>query len=73
MNFKHRQFQKLQSFFFVNPKPNINNKDIYNLKYLNIKIVIEAPKKNHGIAQISRYQQYINKLYISLGFHLCNQ
>lgn len=47
------------SMFFVDLEPNINNKEIYNEKYLfNAVVKIEPPLKNNDIVQCYRCQQF---------------
>lgn len=44
--------------FFVNIRPNIKNKDVYDIKYLlQCKVQIEAPKKSSTIPQCTNCQQ----------------
>jgi len=59
MNIKHKQTKDPLSLFFVDLESQANNKEIFNLKFLdNTKITIEAPHKNRNIVQCQRCQAY---------------
>jgi hypothetical protein len=59
MNIKHKQTKNPSSLFCVDLEPHANNKEIFNLQFLdNTKITIEAPHKNRNIVQCQRCQTY---------------
>lgn len=58
-NIKHRQTKQPLNIFYIDLKPQSNNKDIYNLKsILNCKVTFEAPKPKREIPQCTSCQQY---------------
>jgi hypothetical protein len=59
LNARSRLTKEPLNLFFVDLEPATNNKDIHNIvKLQNKAIEIEPPRKNKGIAQCMRCQQY---------------
>jgi hypothetical protein len=60
INVQHKTIKKPLSLFFVDSEPAKNNKEIYNIKALQNKIIqIEPPRVNkHNIIHCMRCQQY---------------
>lgn len=59
MNITNRATKTPLNLFFVDLEPANNNKEIFDLKYiLNMKIVVEPPKKSVDIVQCTRCQMY---------------
>lgn len=59
VNIRHRVSKEPLPMFFVDLEPNINNKDIYKLEFLqNTKIRVEAPRIKNSIIQCTRCQDY---------------
>jgi hypothetical protein len=57
LNIRHRVNKYPLSTFYVNLEPKKNNKEIYNLQYLNNrKINVEPPHKKNTIIQCTRCQ-----------------
>jgi hypothetical protein len=59
LNIRHRVNKYPLSMFYVDLEPKDNNKEIYNLQYLNnMKINVEPPNKKNTIIQCTRFQLY---------------
>jgi arsenate reductase-like glutaredoxin family protein len=59
INGRHRITKQPLNIFFVDLEPARNNKDIYNIHMIHNKIItIEPPRKNTGLTQCFRCQQY---------------
>lgn len=59
MNIQHRLTKKPLCLFYIDLEPRENNKAIYELQFIyNTRITIEAPRRNRGIVQCTRCQQY---------------
>ena len=58
-NIRHRVTKLPLSLFYVDLEPKENNKDVYNLQYINnMKITVEPPNKRSTIIQCTRCQSY---------------
>lgn len=58
-NIKHFRTKDPLPMFFVDLKPSINNKDIYNIDImLSQKVIIEPPRAKRNIPQCARCQRY---------------
>lgn len=58
-NIRHRVNKHPLSMFYVDLEPKDNNKEIYNLQYLNnMKINVEPPNRKNTIIQCTRCQLY---------------
>jgi hypothetical protein len=58
-NIKQYRTKQPLSMFFVELKPAPNNKDIFNVEYIQqCKIKLEPPKHKRDIAQCVNYQRY---------------
>lgn len=58
-NVKNNKTKQPLPMFFIDLQPNINNKDIYNIKSLmNCRVEIEPPRPKRTIPQCSNCQQY---------------
>jgi hypothetical protein len=58
-NVRHRQIKEPLNLFFIDLEPAINNKDIYNLRAIQNRIIhFEPPRANTNIPQFTRCQQY---------------
>jgi ribosomal protein S27E len=59
MNIRHRIHKTPLPLFFVDLVPALNNKDIYEIKYIqNMRMSVEPPRKNNSIIQCTRCQSY---------------
>lgn len=59
INGRHRVTKQPLNIFFVDLEPASNNKDIYNINMIQNKtVVIEPPRRNKGLTQCFRCQQY---------------
>lgn len=59
INIRQRTTKTPLPMFFVDLEPAENNKNIYNLKYLQNRVIaVEPPKKSTEIVQCTRCQQY---------------
>lgn len=59
VNIQHRATKEPIPVFYVDLEPQHNNKDIFNLRYLNqMKISVEAPYKKKEIIQCKRCQRF---------------
>jgi hypothetical protein len=59
MNIRYRIHKTPLPLFFVDLVPAPNNKDIYEIKYIqNMLISVEPPRKNNSIIQCTRCQSY---------------
>lgn len=59
VNVRHRATKEPLPIFFVDLEPNPNNKNIFNVKYINnMKITFEAPHKKQEILQCKRCQRF---------------
>lgn len=69
-NIRHRITKEPLPMFYVDLEPATNNKEIYNLRYLNNQVIkVEPPHKNYSIVQCSRCQRYNHtKTYCNLPF-----
>lgn len=58
-NIKHRQTKKPLNIFYIDLKPQSNNKNVYNVKsILNCIVTFEAPRAKREIPQCTNCQQY---------------
>ncbi len=58
-NIKCRVTGKPLNLFFIDLEPNINNKNIYDVKYLlNLKVLFEEPHKKMDLVQCKRCQRH---------------
>lgn len=58
-NVLHRATKEPLSLFYVDLEPAKNNKEIYDIEFLlNMKIIVEPPRKNANIVQCKRCQMY---------------
>ena len=58
-NIRHRVSKEPLPMFFVDLEPQVNNKEIYKLEFLqNTKIRVEAPRIKNSIIQCTRCQDY---------------
>jgi PAX-interacting protein 1 len=59
INVRHRQTKDPLQLFFVDLEPQDNNKDIYNIEFIeNTKIRVEPPRHKRDIVQCLRCQSY---------------
>jgi len=58
-NIKNRVTKKPLPMYFIDLKPNVNNKQIYDTKFhLNCRIIFEPPRPKRQIPQCARCQRY---------------
>lgn len=58
-NIKHRTTKAPLPMFYVNLKPQENNKSVYNIQFLqNMKVQVEPPYAKREIVQCLRCQRY---------------
>lgn len=61
INAKHRQIKTSLNIFFLDLEPSGNNKDVYNIRGLQNKlVVIEPPRRDKNIAQCTQRRVYGN-------------
>lgn len=59
VNVLHRVTKEKLPLYFIDLEPRANNKDIFNIKYINhVKVTIEAPYKKKEVLQCKRCQRF---------------
>lgn len=59
VNVLHRVTKEKLPLYFIDLEPHINNKDVFNIKYINnVKVTIEAPYKKKEVLQCKRCQRF---------------
>jgi hypothetical protein len=59
INGRHKVTKEPLNIFFIDLEPSSNNKEVYEINYIQNKAVVaEPPRKINGIIQCTRCQQY---------------